>query len=483
MRPSLEDVTEFSTDSFRFEPKIRTRKFVIPFEKNKTEYRQKDIQPMIDSLGSDKITVLNAAIAAFASVEGSEAANKQLQNQRALSIVKAIQANQKDSVTYTITTSENWELFDQQVKTVPQFAVFKGKTHEEVKQLLNDTALNRKLEPWLAKQRHAIVQLTVKQEVSPLTACSWMLEKWNRWMDSCKQYKDARRTVFIDSLWRMQGYYYRALLAGSIDTTCLASMNYPADTAFEKLYYHDAWMKRYLRDTAKANADSMYYKRLMRLVMSFPDHSYFPAVYALDRRWIENWKPDGSYYDNSMNGKLIYSWHQWAQGNAPDSLLAGFDSLETAYHFSMVKVYKSPADKYKRASELFWIYNHFLADTMSDSTALFLADYFTFYRYPELAVSILEPYANRENPNHAILMQYIRFRYVHYEEDTAAANDYYSLLSWAKEILTTGEWCSMFVGPCNISFQVFDHEATRNLYCEECAQHKNYAESPEQWEK
>ena len=72
---------------------------------------------------------------------------------------------------------------------------------------------------------------------------------------------------------------------------------------------------------------------------------------------------------------------------------------------------------------------------------------------------------------------------MHYETDSAAANDYYSLLAWSKEILTTEEWCSMFVGPCNISFQVFDHEATRNLYCEECSDHRNYAESPEQWKE
>jgi hypothetical protein len=192
---------------------------------------------------------------------------------------------------------------------------------------------------------------------------------------------------------------------------------------------------------------------------------------------------DGSYYDNNVDHKIIRSWLTWVEHATPDSLVQQVDSLETAYHFSMVQVYKQPKDKVRRAGELFWIFNRFLQDSIADSTALRLADYFTFHKYPELAVSILEPYALREQPHHGILMQYIRIRYVHYEEDAAGANDYFSLLVWAKTILTHEEWCSMFVGPCNISFQVFDHEATRNLYCEECADVPNYAESPALWNK
>ncbi len=42
-------------------------------------------------------------------------------------------------------------------------------------------------------------------------------------------------------------------------------------------------------------------------------------------------------------------------------------------------------------------------------------------------------------------------------------------------------WCSLFVGPCNISFQLWDSEAMRNLYCEECGEWKNYGKDPSKW--
>jgi hypothetical protein len=78
------------------------------------------------------------------------------------------------------------------------------------------------------------------------------------------------------------------------------------------------------------------------------------------------------------------------------------------------------------------------------------------------------------------LMQYIRLTYAHVEEDREFDN-YYNFIAWAKTYLTHEEWCSMFVGPCNISFQLFDSEKARNLYCEECSEWKNYAKNPTQW--
>jgi len=42
-------------------------------------------------------------------------------------------------------------------------------------------------------------------------------------------------------------------------------------------------------------------------------------------------------------------------------------------------------------------------------------------------------------------------------------------------------WCEMFIGDCNISFQVFDDEVLRDFYCKTCQQYYNYAKHPEDW--
>ncbi|MGL4595915.1 MAG: hypothetical protein ACRCYO_00210, partial [Bacteroidia bacterium] len=86
-------------------------------------------------------------------------------------------------------------------------------------------------------------------------------------------------------------------------------------------------------------------------------------------------------------------------------------------------------------------------------------------------------------PHHGCLMQYLRMTYVNVQEYPNYFPDYYKQLCWARTVLTHEEWCSLFVGPCNISFQVFDSEAMRNIYCEECAGWPNYARDPSKWKK
>jgi hypothetical protein len=219
-------------------------------------------------------------------VEGSAEINSRLQQQRAASIVRAMQSVQEDTIVTKITAEENWELFDKQVKTVPQFKQFAGKSHEEVKQMLNDTALSHRLEPWLSLQRRAMIKLTVKQEITPATSCQWLLAQWNQWMDSAMKPKTPKKQLYIDSLERMQGYYYRALLLHTADTACLSAMKVPVDAEMSRLYYHQAWMKRYLREGNDSAMDLRFYEELKRLVMQFPDRPYYPAAYACTRRWI-----------------------------------------------------------------------------------------------------------------------------------------------------------------------------------------------------
>ena len=92
------DPVRFSPDTFRLQPKKRDYKFSIPFEQGKYEYDTADIRPFLDSIATTKFTILKAEIAAFASVEGSEEINLQLQKRRAESLLLAMQAGQRDTI-------------------------------------------------------------------------------------------------------------------------------------------------------------------------------------------------------------------------------------------------------------------------------------------------------------------------------------------------------------------------------------------------
>jgi len=40
----------------------------------------------------------------------------------------------------------------------------------------------------------------------------------------------------------------------------------------------------------------------------------------------------------------------------------------------------------------------------------------------------------------------------------------------ADRFLTNSEWCNLFMGPCNINFEIFDYQPLKNMYCEKCRQ-------------
>jgi hypothetical protein len=54
------------------------------------------------------------------------------------------------------------------------------------------------------------------------------------------------------------------------------------------------------------------------------------------------------------------------------------------------------------------------------------------------------------------------------------------LINFRKEV-SQDTWCNLFIGPCNISFQVFDDEILRDFYCTACKDVNNYAERLEDW--
>ena len=102
-----------------------------------------------------------------------------------------------------------------------------------------------------------------------------------------------------------------------------------------------------------------------------------------------------------------------------------------------------------------------------------VASFFSKFSRFDLAKEILKPKVFIENPDVKILSLYLKVSYVHIEE--AEDESFYEFVMESYKKMTSDEWCSLFIGPCNISFQVFDHEKLRDFYCEKCAGKSNYA--------
>ncbi|MCH8318333.1 MAG: hypothetical protein IIA88_07525 [Bacteroidetes bacterium] len=127
-------------------------KFIIPFEKNKSEYSPEDIKPIYDSLNLTDYNIKKITIRAYSSVEGSTERNILLQNNRAQSIVKALQTYQNKSIKTEISVSENWVEFLNDISTT-RYKHLATLSKEEVKKRLEEKLLLQELEFILKNHR------------------------------------------------------------------------------------------------------------------------------------------------------------------------------------------------------------------------------------------------------------------------------------------------------------------------------------------
>ena len=95
----------------KFVTKYKKLKFVIPFQKNKSEYLPEDIKPVYDSLKLTDFNIKKINIKAYSSIEGSLERNLVLQQLRAQSIAKSMQSFQKPDIETEISSAENWVEF------------------------------------------------------------------------------------------------------------------------------------------------------------------------------------------------------------------------------------------------------------------------------------------------------------------------------------------------------------------------------------
>ena len=120
-----------------------------------------------------------------------------------------------------------------------------------------------------------------------------------------------------------------------------------------------------------------------------------------------------------------------------------------------------------------YIFSKYNSNKVSETELLQVAELFVFIERYDLAYSLLQPRISLENPNLPLISLFTKLSYQNSIEFPATG--YGKWLRTIHPLYPKNEWCSLFVGPCNISFQVFDDESVRDLYCDSCADFKNYA--------
>lgn len=459
----------------------KTLTFVVPFEKNKTEYKLSDITSLSDSLFSPSFITDSATIHAYSSVEGDEDLNKKLQQKRAENIIKVIESNQTLAIHKTITSEENWTLFEEQIKKANELKIFEGLTHEQIKTKLQDTLLQKKCEKFLNAQRKAKIQLKGHEIIDDRNIEKYILSKVTGLKKRYNKLKyaegnDERKNEIIDSLNLYMGLAYNKIKEGVI-----------AEKFFQKF------------DIDDENKYQQY--KLNRLSYEVQ----ITGVKMGDVEWLRDVYSDvvSLYNEGQKSFFIIYNMLNFIQQHGKDMQVVISETAEAEY-INELRIYvkteaeKDLADKIAMNYNfrvgrmpvytltgtqrvlvelaLKDIYDYFSKKTLEQNELNRLAAYFTYHGKSDWVVALLWPQYEKRINNVEGLSLLAKVLYQNYEESGNAV--YYNFLKDLYSILGGENWCPMFVGPCNISFQAFDYELFRNFYCEKCHEYMNYAKDP-----
>jgi len=431
-----------STDAYLV--KNKTLKFVIPFEKNKSEYTQDDIKPIYDSLRLTDFNIKSINIKAYSSVEGSLERNIELQEQRANSIVKALQSFQTPTIRTEVSSSENWVEFLNDIKST-KHADLGALSKKEIKSKLTGS-LSNELEPILKNHRKAVLKLELEKidKYKDMTADE-LLVKFNTAItqDELEEAKQIQNSIF------------EKLKDKEISPDFLRKMQIPNQAKFAKLLYKNSAIK-YMMDVKQSLIVYNELKALEKLVPKDPEVKYnilsvkiklwrYRALEINPSELLKEIKALNNYgIDNALISRMVVNYHIIKAENAM----------------------RKGAYKEKDAS-VDVINNNYKKFELSDFDYLSLAQFFAFYANTELSVDLLEDKVKSIQIDEDLLFYYINLTIA--DKELTKADDYRTMLYNAYN-MNGKRFCRLFNSVSNggVTFQLLENSYLRATYCENC---------------
>lgn len=454
----FEEMTNLKPYVFVNEPKSGKIHFEIPFEQGKSAYQYEDIEALLGIFKETDFSIDSARIQAFSSLEGSEEMNYRLQLERGANVMKALASNQSTDFPKSIQAIPNWPLFHAQIEQEPALASLRGLEEGAIKQKLMDRIFVQEIEPFLKKQRVGVVDVHVKFKVKEaFLADTLMLEIKTILADERSEKLNQKG---IDLILGMQYKIYELVKTGKAPISRISDLR-----SALQLKKHPYWQEQQIWIEHDLGIYRDQPKKLKKQLEALSQPSY-KAMYSL----------------------LNLEYQLTAYQDLPEEQYQSLEVLMTTLqdHF--------PAKKKQLEQHRVKLYLEGISNGMD--WGMKLAAYIAEMGRPEsynlqVAKHLLK--LEKDMPAYVLLQWMIRnnpqldetrglfAKLSYYHSEEYHDRMYHESLIALFNNMNQENWCNLFVGPCNISFQVLDDEKLRNFYCEKCQKYPNYAQSPEKW--
>ncbi len=422
----------------------KTLKFKIPFEKNKSEYSQEDIKPIYDSLRLTDFNIKSIKIKAYSSVEGSLEHNIELQEQRAKSIVAALQKFQKPAIKTSVSSSENWVEFLNDIKNT-KYKDLAGLTKNQVKAKLVGE-ISKEIEPILKNHRKAVLELELeKKDRYKSMSPNELLAKFN----------SAINKEQLDESIEIQNSIFQKLKENEISPEFLRKMQIPKQVMFAKIINKNAAYK-YMLDVRQA---LIVYNELIELEKLVPKDG--EVKYNIVAIKIKLWRFNAMEINETKLKSQINALKNYGIDN---SLIS---RMMVNFHIIKAENLMRKRDYENKDKSVVYIRSNYKMFPLSNYDYLSLAQFFSYYANTDMAVELLENKARSIDIDEDLLFYYLNLTLIN--KELTQDLDYRTILLNASNI-NKERFCKLFnpVDNGGVTFQLLADEYLRETYCEIC---------------
>lgn len=431
--------------SDKFVVQQKTLKFEIPFEKNKSVYSVGDIKPLYDSLKLTDFDIIKINIRAHSSVEGNEERNVQLQQERAQSIVNALQSFQNPTISTEIIANENWVDFLNDIALTP-FASFASLSKTEIKEKLNDKSINTQLEPYLKKHRKAIIVLE--------------LQKRNKYRtmqvsELVKTFSEAIAESNLQNAIEIQNTIFERVKEKEIPASSIGKLEIPQKITYSILLNKNVMFK-YLMNYADVKQTYADLLELSKVMPKDKGLKYNLCTIKFKLWLLGRLEVDALAFKKELNDlRLVGIGEHLVQ------------RMLINYEIIMCEQYMYKGDYANKDKSLKYIYYNYKNLSLSDNDCLSLAQYFVSYVKIDWAIKLLETKVKTIDINEDLLFYYLNLTIV--DDKLTKRYDYRTVMLNAYN-LNRSRFCALFntYGKGGVTFQLLENEYLRKTYCETC---------------
>lgn len=427
-----------------FEPRSESSivNFIIPFEKNKAEFKQADIEPFIKAMNEPDFIIDGLYIYAYASIEGDSVANSKLQRKRAESVVTVLQGMQNNKINPTIQTKDSWGLFlleNEDGKYADIVALGKNKAIDRIN---GDKKLLTELEPILAKERFAQIIMDVTYDVSGTKEQKFSAVSFNR----------AVKANNTKLSYKIMEFIHKRVLEGKYPTSIYDSLKI-AETPKNVGLINNQVYYTYQASNAIDEDDEKVFDKLLVIEPTNPVLQYNKVFCQL--------KLDSSAGNpehqaqvqqtiNNLYGKLDSNFVNGLNIEWQFKIMESLDTMPNSE--ALIEACITRIKQFYNIKEASW------------QNALKLASVFNRAKDYNYAATLLEPYLSTPNVSENLIFTYIssasRVQEKYYSRTFAKA------LAIAKD-KNQERYCKLFGEPF-MTFQVLENPEVKKVYQSSC---------------